>query len=127
MTGVLNALASIGGNGQRYTVTIGNTGDNFGYNDASFGSMSPASYGGVTIRVVSEDLSDNVFTVTLSGSRAQSFFRGIEIQGTAGGVATFFTGAATLNDLGTVTAWQWTTASDIWTATSPSTRLVRIF
>lgn len=127
MTGVLNAMVGVSG-GSRYTVTIGNSGNNYGFNDGTpIGSISSSSFRGATIRVVSDDNAGNTFTVTLSGSRVQSFFAGVEIQATNGSIAIFNTPAAIFNDLGTVTAWQWTTSNDIWTSTSPATRFVRLF
>lgn len=127
MTGVLNALVSQGG-GSRFVVTIANySGSNYGYNDSAGGSISPGTFQGVTVRVVADDNSGNAFNFTLSGSRAQSLFRGIEIQSTAGSLVTFYSAAASFLDTGTVTIWTWTTASDIWTATTPSTRAVRVF
>ena len=124
---MLHSVVGLGG-GLRFTVTIGNTGDNYGFNDASFGSISPTSYNAVTIRVISNDLSDDVFTVTMNGSLARSFFSGIEIQGTDGSITTLYTvSGGTFTDLTTGSVWQWTTVSDVFTATTPSTRLARIF
>lgn len=128
MTGVLNAMVGQGG-GLRYSVTVGNSGNNYGYNDGTpIGSISPAaSYLGVTIRVCANDISGNTFTVTVNGTRAQSFFAGIEIQRTDGTIQIYYTNSASLFDAssGTVTIWQWNTASDLWT--SAGTRSIRIF
>lgn len=128
MTGILNTMVGTGG-GSRYTVTIGNSGNNYGYNDGTpIGSISPASYRGVTVRVVSNDISANTFTVTLNDVQVQSFFTGIEIQKTDGTTQLYYTAAAASFVSGPLTtAWQWNTASDLWTATSPATRLIRIF
>jgi hypothetical protein len=126
MTGVLNALAG-SASGLRYSVTIGNSGTNYGYNDAvPMGSISPAaSYNGVTIRVIAFD--SGTFSFTLSGTRTQSHFAGLEIQKTDGTIQRLNTSAANFdNSSGTVTFWSWTVSS-IWTSTSPSPRSVRIF
>lgn len=131
VSGVLNAFIGAGG-GARYTVTIGNSGDNYGYNDGTpIGSISPTSHRGATIRVVSNNISDgvggNTFTVTLNGTQVQSFFTGIEIQKTDGTIQTYYTSSVDTFVAGATTAWQWNTASDLWTSTSPATRSIRIF
>lgn len=127
MTGILNTMVGAGG-GSRYTVTIGNSGNNYGYNDGTpIGSISPASYREVTIKVVANDISANTFTVTLNGDQVQSFFTGIEVQKTDGTMQTYYTSSTSFFSGGLTTIWQWNTASDLWTATSPATRLIRIF
>lgn len=129
MTGVLNALAGQGG-GLRYTVTIGNFAtDNYGYSQGAAGAISPSSYTGATIIQCANDSAPvDTFTVTLSGVRAQSFFRGVEIQATDGSIVTLFTsGATSYSNDGTNSFWQWQNDIPTWTATTPATRLIRIF
>lgn len=125
MSGILATLAGIDG-GTRYTVTVGNSGDVYGYNDTTpIGSLSAGTFRGVTIKVVSNDVVSNTFTVTLEGDRAQSFFAGIEIQKTDGTIQIYNTPSASFFLGGGPTIWQWNTASDAWTATG--TRLIRLF
>lgn len=127
MTGVLHSLMGMAG-GDRYTVTVGNSGDVYGYNDGvPIGSLSPsATFRGATIRVISNDVVANTFTVSVNGVLAQNFFGGIEIQRTDGAIQIYNTpDTATFVSGPISTSWQWTMASDNWTSTG--TRTVRLF
>lgn len=127
MSGVLHSLIGSSSGGDRYTVTVGNSGDVYGYNDGTpIGSLSSSTFRGVTIKVVSNNVTDDTFTVTLSGVQVQSFFGGIEIQRTDGAIQIYNTpDTSTFVSGPTNTSWQWTMSSDNWTATG--TRLVRLF
>lgn len=130
MTGVLNAMVG-SAPGFRYTVTIGNSGSLYGYNDSAgpMGAVSPTTYNGITIRVIAVDNSGTPsLTFTLSGTRSQSFFAGLEIQKTDGTFLRLHTNSVSSFDSssGLVTIWNWV-VSGVWTATSPSTRAVRVF
>lgn len=128
MTGVLHSLVGSSAGGDRYTVTVGNSGDVYGYNDViPIGSLSPAAtFKGQTIRVISNDVVGNTFTVTLSGVQVQSFFGGIEIQRTDGAIQIYNTPDTSSFTSGPInTIWQWTMASDNWTSTG--TRTIRLF
>lgn len=130
MTGVLNAVVGQGG-GQRYSVTIGNfSTTRYGYTDVGpSGAISPSTFRGVTIKSVASNASPGqLFIVSLQGSRAQSFFAGIEVQRTDGTMQTFTTASATFSDLGTETTWSWANSpAYVWSSTSPSPRIIRLF
>jgi hypothetical protein len=132
MTGVLNAMVGRA-SGLYYSVTmadINSLGSIFGYNDSGSpaGSISPSTWLGVAIKVVQNNTSTNPdqFGVTLAGSRAQSFFRAIEIQKTDGSFVTLMTADATYSDLTTITSWVWV-LNTTWTAATPSPRRIRFF
>lgn len=133
MTGFLNALVGSPSNAY-YSVTmadINSLGTIFGYNDsgAPGGSISPTTFRTVTVKVVQNGVSGgtDTFTVTLQGSRSQSFFTGVEIQKTDGSLTTLYTSSASsFVDGGTSSVWGWS-VEGTWTAATPSPRRVRIF
>lgn len=125
MTGVLNAVMSMGG--LSCSVTIGNFTTQYGYSQGSYGAISPSSYMGATIVDVHHDTSGNNFSVTLSGVRAQTFIKRVVIQTTAGTIVTLDTSVANYSNDGTNTFWSWLSIGSVWTATTPSPRLIRIF
>lgn len=129
MSGILSAL--VGPGGTSFTVTMAAFGaSTYGYNDSTTptGSISPTTYNGVSVKSVSNQTNPNPdqFGITLQGSRAQSFFTGVQVQKTDGTIAVLYTANASYADFTTLTSWIWLT-DGIWTAATPSPRMVKIF
>jgi hypothetical protein len=130
VSGVLNAMVGQGG-GSRFSVTIANfSSTRYGYTSTGpSGAISPSDFRGVTITGIASNASPGqLFIVAMQGSRAQSFFAGIEVQRTDGTTQVFTTSSAIFADLGTDTSWSWANSpAYVWSATTPSPRLIRIF
>jgi len=131
MTGVLNAVVAAGKIETTYSVTIGNIGGVFGYNDGSgIGAISPANFRGIGITSVISDSGDWDLSLQLnSNSVGQSFLKGVRVQTTSGTIRTYLASAASFSVVGPASNWNWGAggSSMAWTSTSPSPRSLVIF
>lgn len=114
-----NIGAAAGASGENFSVTVGNSGTVFGFVSGSIGSITPASFKGVTIDAAASDTTIPAFDFSFSlnsGALAQTFFRAALVQRTDGTWIRYETAAASFS-AGTGT-WTWGTGSSpAYTAT----------
>lgn len=127
MTGVLNAVVGQPG-GLRYTVTVGNAGNSYGFDSAaSQGSISSTSFLGRTIVAIESNTGGGGLALSVALNYTGSdlptnFFQAVWVQCTDGTWKTYRTSDVTVFSLN---IWSWdTSGARPWTGTSPSTRAV---
>lgn len=122
MTGAANtAGVNVAASGENFSVTVGNSGNVFGFVSGSIGAVSPAPFKGVNIDAAATDaVTVPTFDFSLSldggGALAQTFFRAVLVQRTDSTWIRYETAAASFS-VGTST-WTWGTGSSpVFTAT----------
>lgn len=135
MTGVAHAVLA-GRVSAAFTITMGNSLTFYGYNGGSpFGSISPSTLKGSVISNIMTDTqvgSPRIQILIAGSGKPQNFFSSLQVQDTSGSMVTLTSASADgyLSDFGgfgTHTIWAWSGTPKIWTATTPSPRLVSIF
>lgn len=107
--------------GQNFSVTVGNTGNSFGFIAGSIGAVSPGTFKGVTVDAAATDAVtapayDFSFSLDGGGALAQNFFRAVLVQRTSGSWVRYETSAAEFS-VGTST-WTWGNGSNpVFTST----------
>ena len=117
---------------QIYTVTVGNSGSEFGYQDSgpAFGSVSPGGRiftpGGSNFPITAMKSGFVDFAFEILSVVAQSSFRYLLVERTDGSFVRYnFDGGTYATPGGTRTLWTWGGGSNrAFTATSPATRRV---
>lgn len=129
MTGMLNAVVGAN-NAISVSVTVGNSATQYGFNSvAVIGAASPGTFKGNTFRVIASDSSYDFAIEILGTGLAQSLFRRVIVESTAGTIRAFDSSAATFSATSgpDKSTWTWGTGSSkVWTSTSPSPRSVLI-
>lgn len=98
-----------------FTVTQGSSGSTVGFFSGSFGSISPASFDGATIRQLSVTTiavkggsTSYMFSVGINGTRARSFFTSVQNSG----IGTLYSASSgTYNQNSGYAQWTWTLSS----------------
>jgi len=99
-----------------YTLGQGSNGSGtVGFASGSYGSLSPTTFDGVTVRsigvltvVIKGGSTSYTFIVTLNGSRSQNFFTSVQNTG----IGTLQTSAASHSSSSSFSSWSWSLGSN---------------